>query len=87
MKVVIVVNMEEEAYIYYLVGQNLKRLRKEKGLTQEAFASQCTYALGFIMNIESKRYKQTFSLGTVWHFSRVLGVDIKEFFKPLDEES
>ncbi len=86
MKVVIIVKMDDEDYIYYLVGQNLKRIRKSKGLTQEAFASKCTYALGFIMNIESKKYKQTFSLGTLWHFSRVLGVDMKEFFKPLEED-
>ena len=31
-------NKKDENYIYYLVAQNLKRIRKEKGLTQAKFA-------------------------------------------------
>ncbi len=38
------------------------------------------------MNIESEKYYQTFSLGTLWKFADVLNIDIKEFFKPIDEE-
>lgn len=77
-------NLEDEKYIYTIVGQNLKRLRIEKGMTQEEFAHKSTYSLGFIMNLESSSYEQSISLGTVWHFAKVLDVDIKEFFKPLD---
>ena len=74
----------DENYVYYLVSRNLKRIRKEKGLTQEQLAELSTYSLGFIMNIESEKYHQTFSLGTLWQFGKVLNVDIREFFKPLD---
>ena len=74
----------DENYVYYLVSRNLKRIRKEKGLTQEKLAELSNYSLGFIMNIESEKYYQTFSLGTLWQFSKVLGVDVREFFKPLD---
>ncbi|MDE6292142.1 MAG: helix-turn-helix domain-containing protein [Bacilli bacterium] len=77
-------NLEDAKYIYTVVGQNLKRLRMEKGLTQEDFAHKSTYSLGFIMNLESSSYSQSISLGTVWHFAKVLEVDIKEFFRPLD---
>lgn len=70
--------------IHRIVGQNLKRIRKEKGMTQEEFAAKSTYSLGFIMNLESNSYTQSISLGTVWHFAKVLKVDIREFFKPLD---
>lgn len=75
---------KDENYIYYLVGQNLKRIRKSKGLTQEKLAILSNYSLGFIMNIESSKYLQTFSLGTIWQFAQVLDVDIRELFKPLD---
>lgn len=78
-------NKKDDNYIYFLVGQNLKRLRKEKGMTQDNFATLSTYSLGFIMNIESPNYLQTFSLSTIWHFANVLNVDIREFFKPLDD--
>lgn len=75
---------KDENYIYYLVGQNLKRIRKSKGITQEKLAILSNYSVGFIMNIESSKYLQTFSLGTIWQFAQVLKVDIRELFKPLD---
>lgn len=80
-------NKEDEIYVYYLISQNLKRIRKEKGLTQEELANASTYSLGYIMNIESDKYIQTFSIGTLWQFARVLKCDIREFFEPLDQES
>ena len=46
----------------------------------------CNYSEGFIMNIESSNYKQTFSLGTVWTFAKTLGIDIRVLFEPLDDE-
>ena len=70
--------------VYYLVSRNLKRIRKEKGLTQEKLAELSNYSVGFIMNIESEKYYQTFSLGTLWQFGKALNVDIREFFRPLD---
>lgn len=76
-------NMDEN-YIYYVVSKNLKRIRKEKKLTQQQLADLSNYSVGFIMNIESEKYYQTFSLGTLWQFSKVLGVDVREFFRPLD---
>ena len=79
-------NKKDENYIYYLVAQNLKKQQKLKGLTQSKFAELCNYSDGFIMNIESKKYHQTFSLGTLWKFAEVLNIDIREFFKPLDEK-
>lgn len=80
-------NKKDENYVYYLVAQNLKMQRKLKNLTQRQFAEKCNYSEGFIMNIESTKYYQTFSLGTLWKFAEILEVDIREFFKPLNEEN
>ncbi len=79
-------DQKNENYIYYLVGQNLKKQRKLKHLTITKFAMLCNYSEGFIMNIESPNYKQTFSLGTVWTFAKTLGIDIRVLFEPLDDE-
>ena len=79
-------NKKEENYIYYLVAHNLKIQRKLKGLTQSKFAELCNYSDGFIMNIESEKYHQTFSLGTLWKFAEVLNIDIRELFKPIEKE-
>ena len=78
-------NKNDENYVYYLVAHNLKIQRKLKGLTQSKFAELCNYSYGFIMNIESKIYYQTFSLGTLWKFAEVLEIDIRELFKPIED--
>lgn len=79
-------NKKDENYIYYLVAHNLKIQRKLKGLTQSKFAELCNYSDGFIMNIESEKYHQTFSLGTLWRFVQVLNIDIRELFRPIDSK-
>ena len=78
------INKKDENYVYYLVAQNLKKQRKLHDLTQSEFAEKCNYSDGFIMNIESEKYHQTFSLGTLWKFAEVLEIDIREFFAELD---
>ena len=79
------INKNDENYVYYLVAKNLKKQRKTKGLTQHKFAELCNYCDGFIMNIESNKYLQTFSLGTLWKFAQVLDIDIRELFIPIDD--
>lgn len=81
------INKTDENYVYILISHNLKRLRKAKHLTQTEFAYACNYSEGFIMNIESKKYHQTVSIGTLWKFAEVLEVDIREFFTPIEEEA
>lgn len=80
------INKKDENYIYYLVAKNLKKQRKIKGLTQSKFAELCNYSDGFIMNIESEKYYQTFSLGTLWKFAEVLNIDIRELFVPIESD-
>lgn len=70
--------------VYTTIGQNLKRLRKQAGMSPEEFAEESCYSLGFIMNLESNSYVQSVSLGTVWVFAIVLGVEMKEFFEPIN---
>ena len=75
---------KNENYIYYLVGCNLKKQRKLKNLTITKFAQLCNYSEGFIKNIESPNYIQTFSLGTIWKFADILEIDIRTLLEPLD---
>lgn len=73
-------NRNDENYIYELVSKNIKKIRKEKGLTQEQLAQKIDYSTQFISNIESKNH-QTFSLGTLWRIALVLDIDIALLFK------
>ena len=76
---------KDENYIYYAIGQNLKKLRKDKGFTQEKLAEASNYALSFIGNLENDKVFQTISVGSLYHLTKILGIDIKELFAPTDE--
>ncbi len=79
---------EIEQDIYYLVGQNIKKQRKLKGLTQKQLAIKTFYSYEFIRKIESKSAcRNTFSLDTANKIAKALNVNIKIFFEPLDEKN
>lgn len=81
------INRNDENYIYYYVGKNIAKYRKEKGWTQEEFAEKTTYSKQFISNIENNVH-QTFSLGTIWKFAQVLEIPVyKLFIEPNATES
>ena len=70
--------------IYYLVGQNIKKQRKLKGLTQLQLANMTFYSYEFIRKIESKSAcRNTFSLATLYKIAVALDVDIRVLFSPL----
>ena len=72
--------------IYYLVGQNIKKQRKLKGLTQLQLANKTFYSYEFIRKIESKSAcRNTFSLATLYKIALALDVDIRVLFAPLTD--
>ena len=77
------INKNDNKYIYVVVGRNIKRIRKEKGLTQVQLADLIQYNEGTIANIENNSY-QTFSLEFLYIMSKKLNVSVIEFFKGLD---
>ena len=78
---------EMEKDIYYLVGQNIKKQRKLKGLTQKKLSEITYYSYEFIRKIESRSAcRNTFSLDTVDKIAKALDVNIQILFEPLEEE-
>ena len=78
-------NMEKD--IYYLVGQNIKKQRKLKGLTQLELSKKTYYSYEFVRKIESKSAcRNTFSLDTVDKIAKALNVNIQILFEPLEED-
>lgn len=74
-----------EKDIYFLVGQNIKKQRKLKHLTQLQLANMSFFSYEFIRKIESKSAcRNTFSLDTVDKIAKVLDIDIRLLFEPLD---
>ena len=75
------IDKNDENYIYYIIGQNIKKQRKLKKLTQEKLAEKCNYSLSFIGNLESSKVFQTISIGSLYHIAKALDIDIIELFK------
>jgi len=78
-----VISKEDNKYIYVIIGKNIKRIRKEKGLTQVQLADLIQYSDGTIANIENNSF-QTFSIEFLYVMSKKLNVPMKEFFKGID---
>lgn len=77
------IKKDDNKYIYVIVGKKIKRIRKEKGLTQVQLADLIQYNEGTIANIENSSY-QTFSLEFLYVISKKLNVSMCEFFKNID---
>jgi transcriptional regulator with XRE-family HTH domain len=77
-------------YLERLVVDNIKRIRKEKGISQEKLAEACNTATSYIGLMEI--YKNVPKLSTIERIAKALDVDPLEFFKDknkfsLEEES
>lgn len=73
------INKNDNKYIYVIVDKNIRRIRKEKGLTQVQLADLIGYDSGTISNIENSSY-QTFSLEFIYVISKKLNIPMSEFF-------
>lgn len=76
------IKKEDNKFIYVIVGKKIKRIRKEKKLTQVQLADLIGYNEGTIANIENSSY-QTFSLEFLYIISKKLNISMCEFFKEL----
>lgn len=81
-------DQNDDRYIYEIVSVNIKYFRLHNNskyssygrLTQEKLAELCDVSHSLISNIESKKVQQSFSIAILYRISKVLEIDIKEFF-------
>ena len=66
--------MNEYNDIYEIISLNIKKYRKEKGITQEELAIRSRYTWEFIRRIESKKAKKSFSLSTLVNIANALEI-------------
>jgi len=63
-----------------LVGRNVKRIRRQKGLTQEQFAEVSGFSQQYISSLEQGRRNPT--VITLYELAAALGVNHVELVKP-----
>lgn len=67
--------------IYNVIGQNIKKYRKEKCLTQEQLAFKCNLSYGYIKNLESKKVHATISIETLQLIANNLEIKISQLLE------
>lgn len=68
-------------YYYDIIRKNIKKIRKEKHLTQQQLAEMTDLSVDYIGEIESPTKNKSFSIITLGRIADVLDTDIRDFFK------
>lgn len=79
------VDRKNEEYIYKVVSKNIKKYRKEKGLTQEQLADLIPYSYSTVISIEGN-YRNNFSLAVINSIATALGIKVYLLFIDDDEK-
>lgn len=66
-------------------GKTLRRLRKNQGVSQEAFAAKCDLHRTYISDIE--RGERNVSLENIEKIASVLNVQVSELFREVEKEN
>ena len=66
------------------IGNKIKRMRIERGLTQEELANRCELSKGFISQVENDLTSP--SIATLIDILEILGTNLKEFFSDDKDE-
>ena len=73
----------EKAQLSVQIGVLVRRLRQEKGLSQEDFADLCGLHRTYIGSVE--RGEKSITVGTAEKLARALGIRLSVFFCMLEE--
>jgi transcriptional regulator with XRE-family HTH domain len=71
--------VKKQSDIYNVIGKNIKKYRKKKGLKQRELAEALYLSDSFIAKLESITH-QTISIDTLEDIAEVLDCDIRDFF-------
>ena len=82
------IDKNDDRYIYEIVSKNIKYFRLHNNskyssygrMTQEQLAERSYLSHSLISNIESRKVEKSFSIAVLYRISKVLEVDIREFF-------
>jgi transcriptional regulator with XRE-family HTH domain len=67
-----------------LVGQNVKRIRQKKGLTQEKFAEISGFSQQYLSGLENGRRNPT--VVTLYELATALGVSHMDLVRPIKKK-
>lgn len=70
----VIANMEQSSLIYDIIRKNIRKYRKERGITSAQLAEMTGLSHDFIRQIQSDKTRYNFSVETFYKISVALGV-------------
>lgn len=70
-----------DEYYYQIVRENVRKFRKEQGLTQQDLADMTEMSREYICDIENKSRNKHVTIAVLGRIAEALGIPIQEFFK------
>ncbi len=70
-----------------LVRTNIKKYRKQKGLTAEQLAVKANYTFQYVRDLESLKVDKTPTLEALGRFAEALEIDIRQLFDEVKEDN
>ncbi len=74
-------NITNDCTIYDIIRRNIKKYRKEKGMTSAQLAEMVDLSHDFIRQIESEKARYNFSVETLYKISVALDVSLDKFIE------
>lgn len=71
--------------LYRIIGTNIKHYREQNKLTQVQLAEQSRISISYLSKIEAAGCNKSLSISVLNQIANVLGVEIVEFFKEVND--
>lgn len=78
--------MHNDTYYFNIIRYNIKRIRENKGLTQQQLADKAGITMNYLAKIESQKMQRGFTITIVGRLADALQVDISELFKESEKK-
>ena len=75
---------QKHANKYKIIGQTVKKYRKQMGYTQEQLADKASISISYLAKIEAINCEQPFSLEVLLDITEVLGVSIHQLLEDIE---
>lgn len=71
--------------LYRVIGANIKYYREQAKLTQVQLAEQAQISISYLSKIEATGCNKSLSISVLNQIANVLGIEISEFFKEVND--
>ncbi len=73
--------------LYHVIGTNIKRYREKANLTQVQLAEHAKISISYLSKIEAAGCNKSLSISVLNQIANVLGVEISDFFKEVQDDA